>query len=139
MLQKSGMKYHKWVVSSSKSEGVVDFDQKPIKEGAKIFGYLYDQEKDKFELHVEVNLTKANRGRKFGASLEPNEDPLKYIETHKLTYRKTLGITLSLWDLTGWVLPIQMLLRLLYRELLAEHQKTRWDDEIPEDYKIKYA
>ena len=139
MLQKSGMKYHKWVVSSSKSEGVVDFEQKPIKEGAKVFGYLYDQEKDKFVLHVEVNLTKATRGRRFGESLKFDEDSLSYIEAHKLTYRKTLGFTLSLWDLTGWVLPIQMLLRLLYRELLEDHQKTNWDDEIPNDYKLKYA
>ena len=139
MLQKSGMKYHNWIVSSRKSDGVVDFDQAPIKESAKIFGYLYDQEKDKFVLHVEVNLTKANRGRKFGASLKFDEDPLYYIQSHKLTYRKTLGFTLSLWDLTGYVLPIQMLLRLLYRELLEDYQKTRWDDEIPEDYQVKYA
>ena len=126
-------------MSSSKSEGVVDFEQKPIKEGAKVFGYLYDQEKDKFVLHVEVNLTKATRGRRFGESLKFDEDSLTYIEAHKLTYRKTLGFTLSLWDLTGWVLPIQMLLRLLYRELLEDHQKTNWDDEIPNDYKLKYA
>ena len=139
MLQSSGMNYHKWVVSGVKSKDVVDLDQEPIKEGAKIFGYLYDQGKDCFVLSVKVNLTKANRGKKFGPDLEVDEDAKEYISIHKLTYRKTLGFTLSLWDLTGWLLPLQMLLRLMYRELLEDHQKGKWDDDIPEDYKSKYA
>ena len=139
MLEESGMNYHKWVVSGVKSGDLVNIGQEPIKEGAKIFGYFYDQEKDQFRLSVRVNLTKATRGKKFGPNLAPDEDPGEYITAHKLTWRKTLGLTLSLWDLTGWVLPIQMLLRLMYRELLKDHQKENWDDIIPDDYQKKYA
>ena len=139
MLEKSGMKFHDWVVSSASSKAVVDFDQKPIKEGMKVFGYFYSQDKDLFTLRVSINLTEATRGKKFGSVLQPGEDPSTYIERQGLTKRKVLGFTLSLWDLTGWVLPIQMLLRLLYREFLEKHKEIGWDDEIPEEYKTKYA
>ena len=139
MLEKSGMKFHDWVVSSGSSKATVDFDQKPIKEGMKVFGYVYDQEKDIFILKVTINLTDATRGKKFGAPLKPDDDPSIYIDEHGFTKRKALGFTLSLWDLTGWVLPIQMMLRLLYRDFLEENKEMGWDEEVPQKYKVKYA
>ena len=137
MLEKSGMKYHEWIVSSESLEAVVDFDQKPIKQGMKVFGYAYKQGTDKFSLKVRINLTQEVRGKKFGEDLK--SDPEGYIKEHGLTKRKVLGFTLSLWDLTGWVLPIQMLLRLIYREFLEECKGIGWDDEIPAKYKERYS
>jgi hypothetical protein len=139
MLEKSGMKYHDWIVSKESSEAIIDFDQKPIKEGMKVFGYTYNQEKDLFSLRVKINLTKATRGKKFGGALDTENGPEEYIKEHGLTKRKALGFTLSLWDLTGWVLPIQMLLRLIYREFLEENKGIGWDEEIPMLYKTRYA
>ena len=139
MLEKSGMKHHDWVVSGIKSDHIVDFDQQPLKEGTKIFGYQYEQELDQFSLRININLATAVRGKKFGESLQPGDDPMSYLTQCGFTKRKALGFTLSLWDLTGWVLPIQMLLRLQYRELLEDHPKLNWDEELTEAYKIKYA
>ena len=139
MLEKSGMKYHDWIASSESSEAIIDFDQKPIKEGMKVFGYSYNQEKDLFSLRVSINLTKATRGKKFGGPLNIEDGPENYIKEHGLTKRMALGFTLSLWDLTGWVLPIQMLLRIIYREFLEANKGIGWDDEIPIEYKIRYA
>ena len=139
MLKKSGMKHHNWIVSSKSSEAIIDFDQKPIKEGMKVFGYTYNQEKDLFSLTVRINLTKATRGKKFGGNFNLEDGPENYIKEHGLTKRKALGFTLSLWDLTGWVLPIQMLLRLIYREFLEENKGIGWDDEVPMQYKMRYA
>ena len=139
MLEKSGMKFHDWVISSSSSNAKIDFNQSPVKEGLKVFGYTYDQRNDCFTLRVNINLTQATRGKKFGASLEQGGDPNAYISEHKFTKRKALGFTMSLWELTGYVLPIQMLLRLLYRELLEENPNLSWDDEIPISFTSKYA
>ena len=139
MLEKSGMKFHDWVASCSGSGAEIDFNQTPIKEGLKVFGYTYDQGKDCFTLRVTINITQATRGKKFQEGLEMGGDPNKYISEHQFTKRKALGVTMSLWDLTGWVLPIQMLLRLLYRELLEENKNLSWDEELPEAFKGKYA
>ena len=139
MLEKSGMKYHDWVVSGIKSGHVVDFEQQPIKEGTKVFGYQYDQESDQFSLNIKINLARAVRGKKFAKGLQPGEDPMVYLKNSEFTKRKALGFTLSLWDLTGWVLPIQMLLRLQYRDLLEDHKGLKWDDEVPSQYQVRYA
>ena len=62
-----------------------------------------------------------------------------YIKVNGFTKRKALGFTLSLWDLTGFLLPTQMMLRLLYRDLLEDHGELKWDDEVPEEYQKRYA
>ena len=139
MLEKSGMKFHSWVTSGTDTEDKVDFAQHPIKEGAKVFGYQYEPGADQFTLHVGINLTKALRGKKFGKDLQPGDDPMVYIKVNEFTKRKALGFTLSLWDLTGFLLPIQMMLRLLYRDLLENHRELKWDDEVPEEYQRRYA
>ena len=132
MIAKSGWRSHPWLDSSKPT--LDELGRYP-----KIFGYSYAED-DHFVLTVRLNLSKKKRNKLLGADLQQGGDIEEYIKEHGLTKRLCLRVCLSAWDVTGYLLPLQMALRIHYRQtLMDEKQDLSWDEQVSPATKQRYV
>lgn len=126
MLSSSGWKSHEWITNLPSQEEAQAYGKLD-----KIFGYRYDKSTDEFVLTVKINLSKRRRNKLLGNDLKAGQDIKLYISDHGLTKRLILRISMSCWDICGMLAPLQVKLRLNYRQTLQEQEATiGWDTEL---------
>ena len=130
MLEKSGWKSHSWLTNMTPTD-VVSKDEMDAYALDKLFGYRYDRTTDEFILRVRINLSKRRRNKMMGEDVELAAEVRDYVKIYGLTKRLILRISMSCWDISGFLMPIQLMLRLNYRQTLQEEDPgLGWDTQL---------
>ena len=106
--------------------------------GAKhtFLGLGLDMDTDRFTFNKSkiINLTKARRGvKKPEFDCVNRKEAEEFLQKNRITKAQFLGLTKSLFDPTGFLLPIETNLRLAYRALLLRAPGMLFKEKVPVD------
>ena len=131
ILEKGGFRIKGFVVSGDSSEEALSV--LGAGEVGRVLGVGWDPTKDEFCIRVRVNTSKKVKGARTATDLLVTDIPQELAQ--KLTRSLLLGITNSIYDILGFLIPLTIILKLIIRETHKKELALKWQDELPSNLK----
>ena len=133
IMEKGGFHFKGFVMSGdTKEENIALLGTGEV---GRVLGIGWNPTEDAFVVNVRINTSKKFKGARKGPDMTKEEIPSLIKE--KFSRRLLLGLTNSIYDVYGFLVPITIQLKILLRETYKNDLNLRWDDDIPQELKEK--
>ena len=143
LIEESGMEKHNWLfeikLDGKGLSSKPSLDEIYAIRNHKILGSNINIEDDYYFYDPVINLSKKLRGRHLDENLKDLSKAEQYLSIYGLTRRLYMRVVASAFCTTGGLSPIQLMMRLCFRNmLLRELESVGWDSQLSAPTKLEF-